>query len=252
MRARGTLTENVGEGIEDYVERAVCSLECSSFEKRFCAYLRDQNVSVEMDQQTVQTLFDITVEFLKGRSAASNIKKARLAQDWKAQRKFTSAVGRQLLELKRLAHTNSRIPSKPYTSLLAESVLRKINELLCELEDVAVVQRARTLRLSVFMHSTKNERSHVGELDRYLQHRIPWLPPEQRGLVIAGTMIASDLKSDTGGKDYAANVPMARTRANREMKDGEGPCVKWLDQAPLRRPTRRSSRSQVLGTKKTS
>jgi hypothetical protein len=251
MSARGTLAENVGDGIEDYLARAAWSLEWNSFEKKFCAYLRDQNVSVEMGHRTIKTLFNITVEFLRGRSAASDIKKARLAQDWSAQRKLTSAVEKHLLKVKRLAETKSRIASKPHTSLLARSVLRKINEFLCELEDIAQIQRARELRLSVFMRSARNERSHVGQLDRYLQHRVPWLPAEQRGLVIAGTMVASGLKSDTGRKDYATNVPMARTRANREMED-EGTGGTWLDQSPLRRPARRSSRSQCLGKKATS
>jgi hypothetical protein len=66
-----------------------------------------------------------------------------------------------------------------------------------------------------------------------LQHRIPWLKAEKRNLIIAGTMIASGFKSEVG-EDFAANIPQARSRANREM-EGEQPFVKWLDQAPLRR-----------------
>jgi hypothetical protein len=240
MRARGTLTENVGENIEDYVERAVWSLEWSSFEKRFCAYLRDQNVSVEMDYRTIKTLFDITVEFLKERPAASDIKKARLDQDWREQRKMATALEKLLLNLEQLAEVNSRLNDKPHTALLARSVLRKIKEFRRELRDVKDIQRARELRLSIFMRIAKNERSFVGELDKYLQYRIPWLSVEKRSLVIAATMIGSALKSNAEAKDYAANVPMARSRANSEMVEEGGPTVKWLDQPPLRRPRQRS------------
>lgn len=250
MRSRDSLVRNVGDSIEDFVGRALFSLERVSFEERLSSYLRDQHLEVEMGEETMNTLFDIAVQFLKEKSAALNIKKARLEQDLKTQRRLTIAVKKHLSEAKKLAETSGRITGKPHTSLLARSLLRKTNELLGELEDVAQILRARQLRLPMFMRSAKNEKSMVWELDAYLQHRIPWLQAEQRGLVIAGTMIASGMKSDADGKDYASNVPMARSRAKRWM-EGEEPSVIWLDQIPLPEPAK-GERSKPSRMKKVS
>jgi hypothetical protein len=240
MKLHRPLIRIIGKSVEDYVQKATCSLERRSFGEKLRAYLGAQNVAVEMNRRTTNTLFDITLKVLTEQSAASEMKKARLAQDWRAQRKMTTAVEKHLFEVKRIADANQRIASKPNTSLLAKSVLMKTNDLLRELEDVDVVQRARKSMLPVFVRSAKNTKSYVWELDAYLRHRIPWLQPKQRELVIAGTMIASGLKSDDGSKDHAANIPMARSRANFAMR-GEENAVSWLDQRPVPQVVRASS-----------
>ena len=240
MRLRVPLVLNAGGSILDYVQSASASLKRSAFEEKLRDYLSEQNVTVEMDRTTTNTLFDITIHFLKERSAASDIKQARSAQDWDAQRRIVTVVEKLFLEVKRLAEAKAKIESKPHTSLLAKAILLKINELLRELDDVALLQRGRSSMLPKLMRSAKSTKFYVWELDAYLQHRIPWLLPGQRNLVIAGTMIASGLKSDLG-EDHAANSPMARSRANRVM-EGEEPFVRWLVQSQIRQVRQSSSR----------
>jgi hypothetical protein len=232
MKKRRPLILDVGRSISDYVAKATSTLGREVFEKRLRDYLSEQNFTVGMNRTTTNTLFEITLHVLKERSAASHIKRARLERDWKAQRKMIIAAEKHISALKRRAETDARVTGKPHTSLLARSLLRRTNDLLRQLEHVAGVQRARSSMLPKLMRSVKTINFYVWELDAYLQHRIPWLKSEKRNLVIAGTMIASGLKSEFG-EDYAANIPQARSRANRAMK-AEEPFVKWLDQAPLR------------------
>ncbi|MGA8215798.1 MAG: hypothetical protein WB799_19550 [Candidatus Sulfotelmatobacter sp.] len=233
MKLHSPLIRSVGSGVPDYVRRAISSLKKRAFEERLRSYLSEQNVTVEMDRTTINTLFKITHHFLKERAAASEITKAGLAENWNAQRRMVTAVEKLLSEVKPVVEAKVRIEGTPHNSMLARSILLKTNHLLRELEDVALFQRVRASMLPKLMRSTKSEKFYVWELDAYLQHRMPWLQPGQRDLVIAGTMIASGLKSDVG-EDHAANSPMARSRANRVM-EGEENSVSWLDQAPRRR-----------------
>jgi hypothetical protein len=237
---RGPLVRNAGGSIPDYVKRATSSIERAKFEEDLRSYMSAQNVTLEIDRTTADTLFGISLHFLKLRFAALDIKKARLAQDWKAQRRMARELEKRLVEVKELAETYQRSARGPNTSSLAESVVMKTDDLLRELEDVAVFQRARASMLPQLMFSAKSTKSYVWELDAYLQHRIPWLQSKERELIIAATLIASGLKSDDGDKDHAANIPMARSRANIAMK-GEENAVSWLDQAPLRQEPQSSA-----------
>jgi wyosine [tRNA(Phe)-imidazoG37] synthetase (radical SAM superfamily) len=214
-----TWPRTVGKAVQDYLEEVAPPLDEKLFTNDVRAYLRAQRFSEQMDPETIAILFKITTEFLKARTAVSSMMVAQIEKDWRARKQLIKRLQRHLVEIRRLTHPRLDAESRPLRNLVAESVRKKITFLLHEVDQVAQFQRLEQSAFATLQRSTRGTNAYVLELNAQLKHRFPQLHQRERDLVIAGTMIASKIRTDSSGHDSAANLPMARSRACRAFRD---------------------------------
>lgn len=214
-----TWPRTVGKAVQDYLEEVPSHLDEKLFTSDVCAYLRAQRFPQQMDAETIAISFKTTTQFLKERTAISLMKAAQIEKDWRARNQLIKGLKRHLVEIRRLTHPRLDAESRPLRNLVAESVRKKITFLLHEVDQVAQFQRLEQSAFATLQRSTRGTNAYVLELTAKLKHRFRQLHQRERDLVIAGTMIASKMRTDSSGHDSAANLPMARSRAYRAFRD---------------------------------
>lgn len=221
-----TWPKTVGKTVDDYVEDANANLDKGMFDVELRGYLKAHRVRV-VDSGTIDTLFEITAEFLRNRFAVAAMKQARITQDWSQRKRLIKSLNCHLSHALQRAERSVRKEGTPLTSLLGRSVLGKADALLRELKLVAQFQKLQESQFIALQQSAKTTRAYVWELGAYLERKFPRLAQGERDLIIAGTMIAARIKSDEPDQNVPENIPMARSRANRSTR-GEDNVVSWL------------------------
>ena len=229
--------KTVGKSIEDYLEEARPELNRGEFGRKIGAYLTAQGTAEAVRPETIDALFGITLQFLTERLALSSMKEAQIERDWDMRKTLIASLRRHVVTVRSGAQRRRKMLRRPLTCLLADSVFRKTNSLLEELDRVAQFQTLQVFMFGALRKST-NTSVYQLELNKHLKGKFPAMKQKARDLIIAGTLIASGLKVDDPYYEHATNVPMARSRGKHAAEDDESySFLEWArEPVPQRKP----------------
>jgi hypothetical protein len=215
--------------VGDYLERAACPLGKSKFAERLSNFLATQPPSPTLTPVMINTLYQITSDFLKISPAVESMERDRFLTDLRAQEAVLKKLATQLRRWTGLASARRNL-GLPGARVLERSLRMKFRR---EIDDVELRRRTIEANRELFRDLCSKSAQMQGlirELDVYLKD-VCSLRPKQRNLVIGAVLKMLEPLSDP-----VSVVPMRRSTATSKLKDVEL-SVDWINQLPgYRRP----------------
>jgi len=220
--------EPTEEAIDRYLGDAKRSLRKAEFQEKLTKYLQREAAAPQLQPKWLDTLFEISIVYITVQAAVKAMDADGLERELKGRARLLNQVERMLVSGSAEVNRQSRNKGA-YVGVLSRSLVRMIERWRTELDFLRAKERATDGRYATLRESAKTLHDYVWELDAYLNY-VCKFEPEQRNVVIAGTLIAAGVISENE-KDIVSIIPMRRSRAGGKFRAVEM-CVDWIDQIP--------------------
>ncbi len=220
-----------GETLGEYIEDVEIPFTFYTFSAKLREFVERSPGAPLLTDLQVKNLFEISLEYLKTDIALRQIKGDKVEMDWRYRRKIIEDAEKRLREWQASLKPSISASDRPSTSALATHLMEEVTELRNKLApDFAKLKWEQRVNEAMLreLFLTKLRREYVMDLKHYIQTAFsPAIKKkDDRNLIIAATMVAARIITDTGiilvkgkEKDPLHRIPMAVSKASKLEKE---------------------------------